>query len=100
MEFDHVAINVSNISNSIAWYSEELSAKVLYADDTWAMLEVGSTKLALTLEDQHPPHVAFRSSTPLENAKMHRDGSMYVYKPDPDGNIVEIITYELGDVPP
>ena len=59
MKIDHVAINVADIKKSVNWYVENMSAKVDYEDDTWAMLSIGDTKLALTIEYQHPPHVAY-----------------------------------------
>ena len=94
MHFDHIAINVKDIKKSIEWYRVHLGAKIEYADETWAMLCVGSTKIALTISQQHPPHVAFsvRSIDLLPGKpKYHRDGSAYVYEQDPDGNTVEYI---------
>ena len=94
--FDHVAISVSKIDQSIQWYTANLNADILYADDTWAMLQVGTTKLALTSKGQHPPHIAFvvENFEVIDNLKQHRDGSKYIYKSDPDGNIIELIKYK------
>tara|TARA_A100001011_G_scaffold389694_1_gene471664 strand:+ start:1013 stop:1315 length:303 start_codon:yes stop_codon:yes gene_type:complete len=95
-KLDHVAINVENIETSVGWYISNLEAEVDYQDDTWAMLSVGDSKLALTVADQHPPHVAFAvdNFTMHENFKVHRDGSKYIYKVDPDGNTIELICWE------
>ena len=60
MKFDHVAINVKDLELSIKWYLENLNAVIEYCDDSWAMLSIGNTKVALTLESQHPPHIAFK----------------------------------------
>ena len=96
MILDHVAIQVSDVAASVQWYEENLKAKVLYSDDTWAMLEIGETKLAITIPEQHPPHVAFRVDS-VEKipspAGKHRDGSVYQYIEDPDGNSIEYIFY-------
>ena len=96
MILDHVAIQVSNVSNSVKWYKDNLDAKVLYCDDTWAMLEIGGTKLAITIPEQHPSHIAFRvdkiEKIPSPAGK-HRDGSVYQYIEDPDGNSIEYIFY-------
>jgi|ETNvirnome_6_100_1030635.scaffolds.fasta_scaffold220586_1 catechol 2,3-dioxygenase-like lactoylglutathione lyase family enzyme len=43
MRFDHIAINVKCINDAIEWYKHYMSAEVEYADDTWAMLEVGAS---------------------------------------------------------
>lgn len=95
---DHVAIQVESIQESVEWYKKRFSAKVLYADDTWAMLDMANVKLALTLPSQHPPHVAiqiksvddFPKDKPI---KEHRDGSLFVYEADLSGNIIEYIYY-------
>ena len=101
MKFDHVAINVADIARSVAWYQEKLGAEVLYQDATWGFVRVGGAKLALTLKDQHPAHVAFDvgDNPPDEffkGAKTHRDGSVSKYVSDPDGNSVEWIHYPDG----
>jgi catechol 2,3-dioxygenase-like lactoylglutathione lyase family enzyme len=98
MKFDHVAINVADIARSIAWYKERVGAEVLYQDDTWGFIRVVGVKLALTLKDQHPAHLAFDvGPNPTEEffkgAKTHRDGSISKYVNDPDGNPVEWIHY-------
>jgi catechol 2,3-dioxygenase-like lactoylglutathione lyase family enzyme len=101
MKFDHVAINVADVARSIAWYQEKLGAEILYQDATWGFLRVGGTKLALTLNDQHPAHIAFDvGPNPPEEffkgAKTHRDGSISKYVNDVDGNAVEWIHYPEG----
>ena len=94
MHFDHIAINVKDIKKSIEWYQIRLNAKVEYEDETWAMLLIGKTKIALTVSQQHPPHIAFnvRSIDMLPSEpSFHRDGSAYVYECDPDGNTIEYV---------
>jgi catechol-2,3-dioxygenase len=98
MKFDHVALNVKEIRRSVLWYREHLHATVLHEDDTWAFLEVGGSKVALTVAHQHPPHVAFDigpdvPSGFLDKARKHRDGSLSRYVADPDGNAIEWIYY-------
>ena len=94
LKFDHIAINVEDISLSAEWYKNTLAAVVDYIDDTWAMLDVSGTKIALTTKSQHPPHFAFcvnDISDLGEDYREHRDGSCYVYRSDPDGNTIELI---------
>ena len=96
IRFDHVAVNVSNIARSAEWYRSTMGATVLYQDETWAFLEAGGVRIALTMRSQHPPHIAF-SIVPvpppgfLEGAKKHRDGTISRYIVDPDGNAIEWI---------
>jgi catechol 2,3-dioxygenase-like lactoylglutathione lyase family enzyme len=101
VKFDHVAVNVADIARSVAWYRSELGAEVLYEDPTWALLQVGGVKVALTLSHQHPSHMAFDVGPDppaafFEGAKVHRDGSVSRYVADPDGNAVEWIHYPKG----
>lgn len=98
MKFDHIAVNVAQIQRAVDWYAEQLGARVLYQDDTWAFLEAGGIKIALTLSVQHPAHMAFdigpdASEEFLSKAKLHRDGSISRYVVDPDGNAIEWIHY-------
>ncbi|HIL25852.1 MAG TPA: VOC family protein [Nitrospinaceae bacterium] len=94
---DHVALNVNNVNDSASWYIENLGADVIYADDTWAMLQVGDSKIALTVASQHPPHLGFvvekLSDIPCNDPAYHRDGSAYLYMTDPDGNTIEFLYY-------
>ncbi len=97
---DHVAIAASDIKETSNWYVENLNASVEYIDDTWALLDVMGNKLALTTPTQHPPHVAFRVSNIQElgdDYREHRDGSCYIYKSDPSGNVIELIYWRDKD---
>ncbi len=94
LSFDHAALSVTSIPNAVEWYKLELDATVRYQDDTWAMLDVCGTSVALTVPSQHPPHLAFAVSTIDDLGQdfhEHRDGSNYIYKTDPDGNTIELI---------
>tara|TARA_B100000700_G_C14942352_1_gene807421 strand:- start:673 stop:978 length:306 start_codon:yes stop_codon:yes gene_type:complete len=99
MSIDHVAIVVADIGASVNWYIKNFNACVDYQDDTWAMLKLGESKLALTLPDLHPAHIAIQVPS-LESfpegseVKTHRDGSLYTYIKDLDKNIIEYIYYE------
>tara|TARA_B100000214_G_scaffold373280_1_gene353290 strand:+ start:1111 stop:1407 length:297 start_codon:yes stop_codon:yes gene_type:complete len=98
MRFDHVAICVECIQESVEWYCKELDAALEYRDETWAMLKIGDHKVALILGDLHPPHIAFsvsdiQSVAHISEVKSHRDGSKFIYKKDPSGNIIEILQY-------
>ena len=94
--FDHIALNVKDVKAAVAWYKLKLNAEVTYEDETWAMLRVGETAVALTMPNQHPSHIAFQLDS-LEEfddtipIKTHRDGSKYQYVTDIDGNTIEYI---------
>ncbi|HVF76670.1 MAG TPA: VOC family protein [Solirubrobacteraceae bacterium] len=103
MQFDHVAQQVPDIAAALEWWSELIAgARVLYADDTWGLLEAGGAKIAFVMADQHPNHLAFRVSGE-ELSRMaaqhrveisgHRDGSRSFYLDAPGGCGVEVIAY-------
>tara|TARA_B100000131_G_C17782294_1_gene477816 strand:+ start:213 stop:530 length:318 start_codon:yes stop_codon:yes gene_type:complete len=95
---DHIAINCKDINASVGWYCENLDAKIVYSDSTWAMLSLPGINIALTKESQHPPHIGFEILDGCDfpegrEVKEHRDGSRYVYIEDPDGNVIEYVKY-------
>ena len=102
---DHIAVQVSNLKESVEWYLRSFNADLIYCDETWAMLEFGNTKLALTIPSQHPPHVAIQVSNisdfpcDAEEIREHRDGSKYLYVKDPSGNVIEYIYYPPEENP-
>lgn len=100
MKFHHVAIQVSDIKQSIEWYRERFEDfSVEYSDETWAIMNVCGVRLALVMPNQHPRHIAFQAEMrdlheDFMNKKMkkHRDGTQSLYISDPDGNIIEILS--------
>ena len=94
MKIDHVAIVVEDPETAANWYATRFDAKILYSDPTWAFIEFENIKLAFVVKGQHPPHFAFKvSSEELSGGKLHRDGTVSVYKKDPWGNFYELIKY-------
>jgi len=97
MKLDHIAIVSNNIKRSVSWYSEVFNCEVVHEDESWGMVRSGSTMIAFVSPDQHESHIAFRVDTledipcDKKDIKTHRDGSMYHYKKDPDGNTIEWI---------
>tara|TARA_B100000214_G_scaffold372769_1_gene351677 strand:+ start:328 stop:630 length:303 start_codon:yes stop_codon:yes gene_type:complete len=99
MKIDHVALVVDSIYDSVVWYRDRFNAHVDYEDETWAMLDISGSKLALVLKSQHESHIAVRVNSISEfpdgcEVKQHRDGSWYFYDTDPSGNVVEWIKYD------
>jgi len=120
---DHVAISVSNIENSIKWYSEILGLERYYEgewDGVPIMMGKGGTCIALFKAEGDSPkpvpqkdtismrHLAFRAdrknfelaqkSLKDSNIKFRfadHDISHSIYFRDPDGHEIEITTYEL-----
>ena len=103
MKFDHVAQPVPDIAEALAWWRRTVpGARVLYADDTWGLLEAGGAKVAFVMADQHPHHLAFKVSVEeLERVAaehdaqvaVHRDGSRSFYLEAPGDARVEVIAY-------
>ena len=107
MRFDHVAHQVPDIAEAIAWWHENVgNAEVLYQDETWGLVEVAGLRIAFVMAEEHPGHVAFRVSPErLEElaarhgreAVAHRDGSRSFYVDGPGQTGVEIISYPVAD---
>lgn len=103
MKFDHVAQPVPDIAAALQWWQRTVpGAQVLYADDTWGLLEAGGAKLAFVVAEQHPQHLAFSvSDAELERlasehgaeVAVHRDASRSFYLEAPGDARVEIIAY-------
>lgn len=89
----HVAISVTDIAESVHWYTHNFRCKVAYQDATWALLQFGNLQLALVIPSQHPPHIAFshQDAASFGPLKAHRDGTRSTYIADPSGNAVEIM---------
>ncbi len=103
LQFDHVAQQVPDVADAVAWYSRTVpGCEVLYQDDSWAFLAVNGTKLALIQNQKHPAHVAWRvSEADLERlaaehgveVRTHRDGTRSFYLRAPGDNWIEMIAY-------
>ena len=95
MKIDHIALKSDNPRQSAEWYCDNFEATMLYADDSWALIEFENIKMAFVVPEQHPEHFAFLvDSFELgEKINEHRDGSLSVYKQDPWGNSYELIKY-------
>lgn len=92
-KIDHIALSVTNPTEAAEWYINNFNAEMLYFDETWAIVSFDNIKLAFVMKNQHPAHFAFECDE-LENGKLHRDGSLSLYKKDPWGNIYELIKYK------
>ncbi len=92
-QLHHVAVQVSDIERSIAWYQARFDVEIGYQDATWALLRFANVSLALVQPAQHPPHfaVARSDAAAFGDLTPHRDGTASVYIEDPDGNAVEVL---------
>jgi catechol-2,3-dioxygenase len=104
MIFDHLAVSVDAIDVAIEYYRTAFpKMEILHQDATWALIQIDSIKIAFVLEDEHPPHLAFRLSSRDElercaasasaSIQIHRDGTESFYQEDPSGNTIEMIYY-------
>lgn len=88
----HVAISVSDVKQTVEWYTKHFDCKVVYQDETWALVQFANIQLAFVLPQQHPPHIAVLGNpAQFGEPKTHRDGTRSVYMKDPAGNNIEIL---------
>ena len=104
MKFDHVALVSKNVKKSVDWYVNNWNAKILYQDETWGLIEIGETKIAFVIPQQHPAHVCFEVDKNFiaeklnkNTFKSHRDGSSSCYVRDIDGNFLEFLFWPNKD---
>ena len=89
----HLALAVTDVAVSVAWYQAHFNCAVAYQDATWALLKFANISLALVIPTQHPPHVGFVVDNAAAFGELitHRDGTRSVYVNDPDGNALEMM---------
>jgi len=89
----HIAVTTHNLPESLRWYRERFRCRVVYEDDTWAMLQFDNVQLALVVPEQHPPHLGFAvpDAGRFGPLREHRDGTRSTYVADPAGNVVEMV---------
>jgi len=125
-QIDHVALTVRDVAKSIVWYQQVLGLERRFQESWGnrpAMLCAGSTCVALFEKSltAHPPvapasgdsrpinHVAFRADRAnflAAQLKLRQAGIVFdfkghgishsIYFADPDGNRLEITTYDLA----
>ncbi len=103
MRFDHVAQQVPDIGEAVAWQLQAVpGSRVLHQDPTWALVESAGVKLAFVLPDQHPAHIAYRvDDDELERLAarhgatiaVHRDATRSFYLEGPGSLQTEVISY-------
>jgi catechol 2,3-dioxygenase-like lactoylglutathione lyase family enzyme len=112
----HLALNVKDVSTSVAFYSSLFGMEVVWQPDPDnAYLSSGCDNLALhrshatiLQSEQRLDHVGFIVERPedvdraaevlaaqqipvLKPPRTHRDGSRSLYFADPDGNVIQIL---------
>lgn len=95
---DHVALQVVDVPQTVAWYQKTFDCELIFKDDTWALLRFANIRVALVTAGQHPPHLAFQreDAESFGALKTHRDGTRSTYIQDPSGNCLEILS--VGNV--
>jgi catechol 2,3-dioxygenase-like lactoylglutathione lyase family enzyme len=90
---DHIAIEVNDVKEAVAWYANRFQCRIDYQDETWALLSFANIRLAFVSRGQHRPHIGFKrpDAEIFGPLKPHRDGTRYIYLEDPAGNTVEIL---------
>jgi hypothetical protein len=103
VQFDHVAQQVPDVGEALRWWQAMVpGSTVLYADETWGLLEAGGARLAFVVAREHPDHLAFKvSGDELDRLArehgaeiaVHRDASRSFYAEAPGGKRVELVAY-------
>jgi catechol 2,3-dioxygenase-like lactoylglutathione lyase family enzyme len=94
---DHIAIQVQDVAQALAWYHQHFTCETLYQDPTWALLGFANVRLALVVAGQHPPHIALTRDDAASFGPLttHRDGTRSIYIEDPSSNAIEIMASDI-----
>ena len=89
----HIAIQIQDIEQSVAWHASHFNCEVSYPDDSLELLKFDNVSLALVLPNKHPLHFAVTREDVTSFAKhaLHPGGTSSFYIQDPSGNNVEML---------
>ncbi len=103
-EFDHIAQQVPDIAEAVDWYRKTLpGVRVLYQDESWALIDANGVRLAFVMHEQHPQHLAWRvdvaelerlAAELVKKIVTHRDQTRSFYLEAPGRQWIEIICTE------
>lgn len=109
---DHVAVESADPDAAAAFYERLLGARVVKAEGHPVMAYVRTGAMAFHQPDGPGPHVAFRVSESeraelarrleaegIEHEERNHGIAVGLFFRDPDGRLVEAITYGSGDDP-
>lgn len=106
ISFDHCAQQVPDVAEAVEWYCRAVpGCRVLYQDESWALVEARGVKLAFIRQGDHPDHIGWRvNEAELEHLaaehnqqiRPHRDGTRGFYVQAPGGRWIEFIAYPEG----
>jgi catechol 2,3-dioxygenase-like lactoylglutathione lyase family enzyme len=109
---DHVAVEASDPDATAAFYERVFGARVVKAEGHPVMAYMGATAIAVHKPDGPGPHTAVRVSAEEQarlRAKLDELGLKWTERDhgiavglffrDPDGRLVEAITYRAADDP-
>ena len=99
MIIDHIAIRVDNLDEMQEWYEKNVGAVLERRDTYYCRMKMDNTIIALIDRKRYPDnHVGVLvkewKNLPTKGIRLtHRDGTIGVYRKDPEGNVVEYIWY-------
>jgi catechol 2,3-dioxygenase-like lactoylglutathione lyase family enzyme len=109
---DHVAVVTQRPAETAAFYHDTLGARIVAAEGHPVMAYLGATAFAFHKPDGPGPHTAVRVSEEERTeiaARLDRAGvehwqrdhgiAIGLFFRDPDGRLIEAITYPSGDDP-
>jgi catechol 2,3-dioxygenase-like lactoylglutathione lyase family enzyme len=97
---DHVTIMVSDLEQSINWYTTSFFCELIYQTKTIAVLKFENIKLVLSLPSEQRPHLAYLKSDTREFGEVleQTDLCKSTFIADPTGNVLELVETSIDEV--
>jgi catechol 2,3-dioxygenase-like lactoylglutathione lyase family enzyme len=97
---DHVTIMVSDLEQSIKWYTTSFSCELMYQTKTIAVLKFENIKLVLSLPSEQRPHLAYLKPDTREFGEILEQADLCksTFIADPTGNVLELVETSIDEI--
>ncbi|HMO18183.1 MAG TPA: VOC family protein [Oligoflexia bacterium] len=97
-EIDHIVIIVSDLDQSVNWYTTSFGCEILLKEKRLVVLGFRNIKLVLSLPSEQRPHIGIIKSDAADFGEIieQSDSCHSTFISDPSGNQVELVQYPLS----
>ena len=96
---DHVLVNITNLEESLKWYTSSFNCELLYKTKTLAVLKFENIKVILSLPSEQRTHLAFLKENAASFGELREQSDLCVstFIADPSGNQIELINNSIEE---
>jgi len=98
-QIDHILVNITNLEESLKWYTSSFSCELLYKTKTLAVLKFENIKVILSLPSEQRAHVAFLKENAASFGELREQSDLCIstFIADPSGNQVELVSSSIEE---